>query len=247
MNMLFAILHKARVVVLSMSQVWYPQTGDHANPETPAETYDRRTLIADTAMESAMRGNTKGLDVEGVEDEPQISKFHPVDALALILTIEKAESSFDYYVHAGEESHLGTQDTGRAKCLGQIQTWKGNTLLTDEEHASLSGTDYDSTLACANAIHEYLWYHAERCRVRARGKANSSWSNNQRMTIYEARRIFSYYAKGTCSPRFRSEAERKNLNMRVSVFRQILADLEADEIPEMPERPVDTQRVASNL
>lgn len=244
MNMLFAIMHKARVVVLSMSQVWYPQTGSYTNPETAAETYDRRTLIADTALESAMRGNTEGFDVK--DDVPAISKFHPVDALALIITIEQAESGFDYFVHAGEASHLGTQDTGKARCLGQVQTWKGNTLLTDEEHKSLSGTDYQSTLNCANAIHEYLWYHAERCRVRGRGRVNAQWSNQQRMSHYEAKQILSYYAKGTCSPRFRSKAERRNLNMRAAAFRNIQAELDAEELPEMPDRPIDRQELASN-
>ena len=245
MNMLFALLHKARVVVLSMSQVWYPAAGDHVNPETPSDTYDRRTIIADTAMKSAMRGNPKGFEQE--EQEAQISKFHPIDALALILTIERSESGLDYFVHAGEESHLGTQDSGRARCLGQVQTWEGNTLLTKEEHESLSGVDYDSTLRCANAIHEYLWYHAVRCRVRVKGRRFSKWVNHHRMSDYEAQRLMAYYAKGTCTPRFASKAERQNLSKRSALFREIRTALEAKDLPEMPERPVDTKRVASTL
>jgi hypothetical protein len=244
MNMLFAMLHKARVVVLSMSQVWYPASGDHSNPETPAETYDRRTIIADTAMESALRGNPKGF---GTEEREQISKFHPIDALALILTIERSESGLDYYTHAGESSHIGTQDSGRARCLGQVQTWAGNTLLTEEEHESLAGIGYDATLRCANAIHEYLWYHAVRCRVRAKGRRFSKWVNHHRMTDYEAQRLMAYYAKGTCTPRFASKKERQNLYKRSELFREIRMALAAKDLPEMPERPVDTNRVASNL
>jgi hypothetical protein len=90
--------------ILALRPAWHAEDWDL---ETKEERDARREMIVEVAEEVSFEGHTD---------------FNPADNLALTLILWKFESgNFEYHVHGkGEKSPLGTQDGGRAACLGQI-------------------------------------------------------------------------------------------------------------------------------
>ncbi|MDX1527033.1 MAG: hypothetical protein R3337_00310 [Gammaproteobacteria bacterium] len=158
---------------------WYPP-GE--NPETDEQREQRFELAGGAAASAGLSGE---------------HGFKPWQAALMVGAVWIDETSLDYNVHAGKPTHIGHQDHGRARCLGQIQTWPGNTLLTRKEWESLAGTDYASTQLCANATVSYLWYHAQRCLRRKVAKAKR-W--DEPLTWPEVARLFAAYGEGHCAP-----------------------------------------------
>lgn len=132
-------------IVLAWTPTWYPPG---SGPETSEERNERRTMIAEAAIHSAHLGYTE---------------FWQEDNVALLLTIWKFESGrLDYHVHGSEESPIGHQDHGHARCLGQLH----QNDRSEEEWLALAGRSREATLRCARATQEAIWYHAERCKLR---------------------------------------------------------------------------------
>lgn len=162
-------------LVQNWQPTWYPKGKE---PETPDQ---RATRLAQAARIVAQQASAPETSV----------KFSPEDAAALVLMVWYHESSGEYYVHAGGVSPLGKQDNGRARCMGQIQTWKNNTLLTDEEHKALAGLSQEATALCARTTISYLWYHATRCLKHDWAKPLQAW---------EVAILAAAYGKGHCVP-----------------------------------------------
>lgn len=219
--MIDTLLPKLLAIVLNFAHVAYPVEGEFVKPETPAQEYDRRIVIATAVARAAADSKL----------------FHPEDAAALVSTIFRGESALEYRVHAGQVSHIGTQDGGRAKCLGQVQTWPGNTLLTKEEHEALVGTDLQATERCANAVLRYMEHLAWVCKVR---KTKKLWAQS-RMKSTEGIQIMSHYASGRCSGYLpRTKKAWKAYDYRVDQYtdtRKILLGEVAT--PTIPLRPAD--------
>lgn len=175
---------------LQLPPAWHP-------PESPPETSaqrDARLEVAGAAAASAALNTEHG--------------FYPLQAAAIVGTIWYAESRNDYHVHAGSKSPIGHQDHGKAKCLGQIQTWPGNTLLTEAQWQALTGADYASTQRCADATVSYLWYHAQRC-LRRKMPKNKRWQKP--LDDGEVARLFAAYGEGKCVPVGKSTKDRMRL------------------------------------
>lgn len=151
------------------------------NPETTDEREERITMAAETAVDAVAQETTG---------------FKSDQAVALVLSVWLKESAFEHNVHAGLRTHIGTQDEGKAKCLGQIRTWPGNTLLTRERWKALVGTSREATMRCAAATLSYLWYHAARC-LRPGVPLLERW--DEPLTDHEAEFIFASYGRGRCS------------------------------------------------
>ncbi len=177
--------HAASIYIVKMPRAKYARSGEFTKPETLEEETSRRVLIAFATVAAAIyTGN-----------------FDPIDATALVLSTMYGESGFfEYRVHAGEKSHLGPQDGGKARCLAQIRTWPGNTILTPQEHVALAGTGFEPTKRCAATALAYYWAHAKRCKVRERRPGETdlmAWDRRQ-MTELEARELMTHYATGNC-------------------------------------------------
>ncbi len=221
---------KLASAILAMQAVVYPATGEFKDPETDTQEYDRKYMVAEAVIDVA----EEGVEIHHFGK----SKFNVVDSAALITTLIRSESALDYFVHAGMKSHIGPQDGGRAKCLGQIQTWRGNTLMTDEEHVALVGTDREATKRCLAMVLSYVWHNAKKCSVRTKRTRWKNWEKG-RMEVFEVSKILSYYAKGTCSPIYKTNAERKNHTARVTLWKRVRDQLEAEKYV-LPPRPEET-------
>ena len=175
----------AAVYIVKMPRAKYAKSGEFTKPETLEEETTRRVLIAfATVAASIYSGN-----------------FDPIDATALVLSTMYGESGFfEYRVHAGEKSHLGPQDGGKARCLAQLRTWPGNTILTPQEHVALAGTGFEPTKRCASTALAYYWHHAKQCKVRPRlgGETDLMAWDRRQMTDTEARDLMTHYATGNC-------------------------------------------------
>jgi hypothetical protein len=180
---------------ISLPPVWYPQG---AGPETPEQRNERVEMAARVVAATA---NT---DATGL-DRAQLT--------AMTLSIWFNESRFDWHVHAGLKSPIGNQDVGKARCLGQLQTWKNNALLTDEQWVALVGHDEAATARCASATQAYLWYHAQRC-LRRDVAAAKRWE--KRLTDVEVALVFAAYGAGKCAP------VGKSTQLRVVTYRQAM-------------------------
>jgi hypothetical protein len=167
-------------------------------PETPAQRTERREMIGAVVADVAVNNSTR---------------FKPKQLAAMVYTIWSHEAKFEYHVHAGERTHIGTQDMGKARCLGQIQTWKGNTLLTPQQWRDLAGLDRAATRRCADATARYLWEHAKRCL--RRGKPNAGrWGDP--LSNVEVALLFAAYGAGHCAPVGKSTRSRMSTYYRAA-------------------------------
>lgn len=116
---------------------------------------------------------------------------------ALILSIIRHESNLDYHVHAGLVSPIGTQDGGRARCLGQIH--RVPAWWTQEQWRALAGTSRAATYRCIRAIQRVLDYHQRRCRITTR-----TWP-------HVAKLLGAYWKGTTCRP-FYTRGQRNRLH-----------------------------------
>lgn len=128
------------------------------------------------------------------------------DEAALMLTIIRHESNLEYYVHAGLPSPIGTQDGGRARCLGQIH--RVPTWWTYDEWRALAGTSYRATVRCVHAIQRVLDYHARRCNA-----SRHTWSGVGRL-------LAAYWDGHTCTART-TRGQRSRLHYW-NVYRRLL-------------------------
>jgi len=181
---------------LSLPPVWYPAG---AGPETVAQRDARVEMASHENAEQAHSGETR---------------LPPDQLAAMTESIWFNESRFDWHVHAGKVSPIGNQDVGNARCLGQVQTWRGNTLLTRAEWLALTGLDRAATRRCAAATQSYLWYHAQRC-IRRDVPAARRW--DKRLTDHEAGLLFAAYGAGNCAP------IKKSTGLRIATYRQLMA------------------------
>jgi len=177
--MLIAAVLTAYVVTLAPIRYSGPA------PETAERRKERLAMVAEVVSEVASEGTTQ---------------WRPDDVAALVLATWVDESALEYWVHAGGVSPLGNQDGGRARCLGQIQTWPGNTLLSPDEHRALVGVDRAATKRCAQATVEYYWAH-RRC-LRSRQPAATRWKSA--LKPGELALLAAAYGKGWCAPVGRS-------------------------------------------
>lgn len=170
------MLAKLLAIVLAWTPTWYPPGG---GPETREQRTQRWAMASDTMVQSGGSG---------------ITKFWPQDNVALIATIFRYESALDYHVHGGEPSPIGSQDKGKARCLGQIQQSR---LLTKKEWVGLAGRDRAATRRCADMVLRVMWYHAKRCKMRQEIPGSIRW--RAMLTDVEARVLFTAYGTGiTC-------------------------------------------------
>ena len=176
----------AIVVMQSFTPVWYPADGKFANPETEAERDERLEMIGEVNAEVAYGDKGKN-----------ITPWGPKDDLALLKAIQRGESAFEYRVHAGQESHIGHADYGKAMCMGQIH-WV-RSWWTKEQWRALAGTDRKSTKLCAEAMLRILRYHADRCKFRHHIDKKKRWST--RLKMREAKRLIRWYGNGNCGYR----------------------------------------------
>jgi hypothetical protein len=147
--------------------------------------------------------------VASVVDDAPGTKFAREDMVALVATTFRFESALDYFVHGGEESPLGPQDGGRARCLGQIhhheQWW------TEEHWRSLAGRDVEATERCVEAAARIFEYHWDRCR-RA-----GAVSGQRRLTDRDAHALLTAYGDGVSCGGGRKE--------RLAAFRRLRGTL----------------------
>jgi len=187
----------AIALMQTFSPVWYPTTGEFTNPETDEQRDDRWEMIAEVNAEVAYGDKGKN-----------ITPWSPQDDLALIKAVQRGESAFEYRVHAGVPSHIGTADAGKAKCLGQIHYVKA--WWTEAEWEALAGTDRAATKRCAEAILRVFAYHAKRCKFRHEIDKKKRWAT--RIQYREARRLIRWYGNGNCGYRMTKTMSQKALN-----------------------------------
>lgn len=116
------------------------------------------------------------------------------------LELWNAETLFDQRIHAGLEHPKWTQDSGRAKCMGQIHV---SLLVPQEQWEKLVGTDEGATQLCADATARVLVAQARNCGV---------WAG-QRADRNKVAKVFAAYASGgKCVPEERdySRADKWN-------------------------------------
>ena len=170
---------------------WYPP-GEL--PETAEQRRARLTMAADVVTFVA-HDNPTGLDA--------------FDSAPLVTVIWGSESAMEYHVHAGTKSPIGHQDHGKARCLGQLRTWKGNTLLTPEQFKALPGTSPEATERCARATLSYLHYHARRCLIYSAPPPYRPRRNfHEPLSEHEVGIIFASYAMGYCTQPLERSAKR---------------------------------------
>lgn len=178
-----SLMAAAVALMQTFTPIWYPEDGKFANPETESEREARMAMIGEVNAEAAY--GTKGKNV---------TPWGPKDDLALLKAIQRGESGFEYRVHAGEESHIGTADSGKARCMGQIHWVRA--WWTKEQWQALAGTDRAATRRCADAILRILNYHAGRCKLRRDIPSKKRWQ--RRLTMYEAKLLVRWYGNGHC-------------------------------------------------
>lgn len=118
----------------------------------------------------------------------------------MVLEVWNAETLFDQRIHAGLDHPKWTQDSGRAKCMGQIHV---SVLVPQEEWEKTVGTDEGATQLCADATARVLVAQARNCGV---------WAG-QRADRNKVAKVFAAYASGgACVPTERDYARADKWN-----------------------------------
>lgn len=159
--------------VLKYTPTWYPPGG---GPETTEERESRWGGIVSVAWHESQEAH---------------NPLWPNDQAALVLATWKFESAFDYHVHGGEVSPLGTQDNGKARCLGQLH----QNARTEKEWRELAGRTREATERCARATLGAFWYHAERCKLRRDIPKAKRWRGM--LSLDEVAILMGAYGTGT--------------------------------------------------
>jgi hypothetical protein len=186
----------AVVLIQTVTPVWYPTEGKFINPETKEARTERLTMIAEVNAEAAYGQKGKNETPWGARDD-----------LALLKAIMGGESAYEYRVHAGQKSHIGTADAGNALCMGQIHFVRA--WWTEAEWRALAGLDRVATKRCSEAILRVLAYHAKRCRLRSDVSVKKRWATPLNFT--EGRRLIRWYGNGNCGNRMTKTMSAKAL------------------------------------
>jgi hypothetical protein len=118
----------------------------------------------------------------------------------MVLEVWNAETLFDQRIHAGLEHPKWTQDSGRAKCMGQIHV---SVLVPQEQWEKTVGTDEGATQLCADATARVVVAQARNCGV---------WAG-QRADRNKVAKVFAAYASGgACVPTERDYARADKWN-----------------------------------
>jgi len=184
----------AIAVILSFSPTIYPKSGEFANPETQDERTTRVSMIAEVDAEVAYAD--------------KLTPWRAKDDLALLLAVQRGESAFEYRVHQGVKTHIGTQDNMKSRCLGQIQR-NGKTV---KEWTALAGLDRAATTRCAKAMLSVFAYHARRCRLRK----PHQWGHP--LKLAEVGLLVKWYGFGHC---WNHRALTKNMRFKKLNFMRI--------------------------
>lgn len=176
------MLYKILTIVLAFQATWY---AEGEAPETDQERIDRVTMVGRAIFKMA-------------SDSDRVP-FSKLDKAALLLTIIKHESSLDYHVHAGLKSKLGSQDKGKARCLGQIH--RSEYWWPDKQDwLDIAGTSRAATERCLDSILRVLGYHVKRCGLRRYVSPSKRWDKPLRWD--EVGVLLNAYGDGkSCSVR----------------------------------------------
>ena len=118
----------------------------------------------------------------------------------MVLEIWNAETLFDQRIHAGLDHPKWTQDSGRAKCMGQIHV---SVLVPQDQWEKTVGTDEGATQLCADATARVVVAQARNCGV---------WAG-QRADRNKVAKVFAAYANGgLCVPQERDFARADKWN-----------------------------------
>jgi hypothetical protein len=130
-------------VALSLPAPWY---GPGKNPETPVEYRTRMETISQAIA----------LEAEASENW----RWDATTLAAATFVTWYSESSFEFEVHAGSGKSRFAQDSGRARCLGQLHRtgW-----VPKADWKQLTGTDLGATRRCARATMKVLAMQGMRC------------------------------------------------------------------------------------
>jgi len=92
---------------------------------------------------------------------------------------------------------IGSQDSGKARCLGQLHHIKS--WWTEDEWRALAGRNHEATERCAKATLRAFWYHAERCKLRRDIPKAKRWRGM--LSLDEVAILMGAYGTGTtCKP-----------------------------------------------
>lgn len=160
-----ALLHTLKAAFLAVPMVIYPG----APPETPHAHDIRKFMVADVIV---------------AETAASDSPLDPEHLAALVAVTIMYESALEYFVHAGMPTHIGPQDGGRARCLGQVHK---SGILDKAAWLATGGLDEEATARCVRAILGAFEYHRKRCRIRPEGG---------RLSEAQANVLFHGYWKG---------------------------------------------------
>lgn len=152
-----------------------------APDETPDQVHARLETIAVSLATAA-------------QETPTVQGWTSTEIAAAALVLWNEETRFDQRVHAGEKHPQWTQDSGRAKCLGQLHT---SALVPPDEWAKLAGTGEEATLVCARATMRVLIAQGRQCGTYIGVRA----SRDRVSKTYAA-----YGSGGSCKPDDRSWA-----------------------------------------
>ena len=202
-------------VVLASEATFADALGDQFERQQPT-WYSPKQTPPETSEERVSRVRMAArVLAEAAAGSAWPERFQRVAVLAAA-SVWINESGLDWAVHAGKPSPVGPSDYGKAKCMGQIHTWPGNTLLTKEQWAALPGTDEAATRRCADATLAYLFEHARKC-LRVTEERTSPLSDA------EVVRLFAAYGDGHCSPVDASDKKRLDTyrRLRGSVLREL--------------------------
>ena len=118
----------------------------------------------------------------------------------MVLEVWNAETLFDQRIHAGLDHPKWTQDSGRARCMGQIHV---SVLVPQEQWEKTVGTDEGATQLCADATARVVVAQARNCGV---------WAG-QRADRNKVAKVFAAYASGgACVPTERDYARADKWN-----------------------------------
>jgi len=108
-------------------------------------------------------------------------------AMALLILIAE-ETKLDKRIHEGTGHPVWHEDHGRSKCLGQVQA---SGLVPRQIWATLTGSDDDATLRCAEATATVWVSMAKQCGV---------WYSQRASRAGVAATFMAYGSGGSCTP-----------------------------------------------
>ena len=163
-------------------RTWY---GEGEAPLSPEDEDARRWLIATQLWQEALMPSARSEDFA----------LPASDRAAILLALWVEESALEYNVHAGLVSRLGTQDRGKARCMGQLRV---SPFLPRADWETLAGLDADSTGRCAEWTAAAFAAQAKHCKLRRELSRTVRWTKH--LGHGEAAVLFSGYGRNICAP-----------------------------------------------